>query len=194
MTEQEVLGLQLAAKYPEDKELWQDSLNKYGVNGTLDRLRKKNADNKIGELDCQFIEWIKDKEVDFINEIRKHLADSSTGLNIGNKKIKFTYYGMIFTILTWEGCYVMGKNKQNAPNRISCQKFCDVLLNLKDRLNSGNVRKTIASQTYSYNYYLDIASEEAGRKDNHLPDYAQSLRPVFKNLVHEIRQKLLLRE
>lgn len=192
MTEQELLEVQLAAKYPEDKELWQDSLNKYGVKGTLDRLRKKNADNKIGELDCQFIGWIKEKEVDFSNEIRKHLADSSTGLNIGNQKVKFTYYGMIFTILTWEGCYVRGKNKQNAPNRISCQRFCDKLLNLKDRLNSGNVRKTIASQTYSYNYYLDIASEEAGGKDNRIPDYAQSLRPVFKDLAHEIRQKFLV--
>lgn len=189
-----MLEVQLAAKYPEDKKLWQDSLNKYGVKGTLDRLRKKNADNKIGELDCQFIEWIKEKEVDFSNEIRKHLTDSSTGLNIGNQKVKFTYYGMIYTILTWEGCYVRGKNKQNAPNMISCQRFCSELLNLKDRLNSGNVRKTIVSQTYSYNYYIDIASEEAGGKGNHLPDYAQSLRPVFKDLVHEIKRNFLFRQ
>ena len=187
-----MLEVQLAAKYPEDKKLWQDSLNKYGVKGTLDRLRKKNADNKIGELDCQFIEWIKEKEVDFSNEIRKHLTDSNLGLKIGNQKVKFTYYGMVFTILKWEGCYVRGGNKRNVPNRISYQRFCgDKLLNLKDRLNSGNVRKTIANPMYSYNYYLDIASEAAGEKGNTIPDYALSLRPVFKELSDGIRERFL---
>ena len=85
-----------------------------------------------------------------------------------------------------------GGNKRNVPNRISYQRFCgDKLLNLKDRLNSGNVRKTIANPMYSYNYYLDIASEAAGEKGNTIPDYALSLRPVFKELSDGIRERFL---
>ena len=126
-----------------------------------------------------------------MGKIKDCLADSNLGLKIGNQKVKFTYYGMVFTILKWEGCYVKGGNKRHAPNRISYQRFCGDMLNLKDRLNSGNVRKTIANPMYSYNYYLDIASEEAGEKGNTIPDYAQSLRPVFKKLSDEIRERFL---
>ena len=191
MTELDLLSLQLAKNYPEDKALWHDSMIKYGVNGTLDLLRKYNAGRNRGELNCQFIEWIISREEFFMGKIKDCLADSNLGLKIGNQKVKFTYYGMVFTILKWEGCYVRGGNKRNVPNRISYQRFCGDMLNLKDRLNSGNVRKTIANPMYSYNYYLDIASEAAGEKGNTIPDYALSLRPVFKELSDEIREKFL---
>lgn len=194
MTEQECLLLFLKQQYPIKQEYkqksWEDTLKDYGVKGALDRLRKKNAGENIGELNGQFIEWILRQEIVYSEKIKQRFTDSVMGLKIGNKKIKFTYYGMVFTILTWEGCYLRGKSKCNAPNRISIQKFCgDKLLNLNGKFKSDNVRKTIVNpeSMYIYNYYLCIASEETGEKSNLIPDYARILCPIFKELRNEVR-------
>ncbi len=182
MTEQEVLGLQLAAKYPEDKELWQDSLNKYGVNGTLDRLRKKNADWGRGALDHRFIEWIKKRENEYYTE--------KIGILIKKGKLisKRTLYGMVYKILEWEGCYVRGKSGK--PNRISYQKFCSKeMFNLEDEL-SNNCRKVLAQKNYSYNYYRDLELKQG--ESNREPKSKYDLWLVFKELREDIIKELHL--
>lgn len=187
MTEQELLFLQLAKIYPEDERLWQDSYDKYGMVGTLALFRRKNADRNRGELNCQFIEWILEKEEEYFKKIKGCLADSDMGLKLGNQKVKFTYYGFIYVILKWEGCYVRGKGKRNAPNEISYSKFCcKELLNLQDRLNSNNVRKTLANPVYSHNYLLDFAFQKPNEGNNHLPKPMKKLEPVFKELLHDV--------
>ena len=179
MTEQEMLEVQLAAKYPEDKELWQGYMNKYGVKGTLTRLRQKNADRNRGELNCQFIMWIQSREEEFCQEIKKNQTDEKGKVKISDQKAKFTFYGMLYVILVWDGCYVRGKGRRNAPNEISYNKFCSKeLFNLEGRFNSNNVRKTLVKYS-SFDYLLD-------EDDSHLHYPEKELKPVFNFIQDEI--------
>lgn len=180
MTEQELLLSQLAQRYPEDKELWQGYMNKYGVKGTLTRLRQKNADRNRGELNCQFIMWIQSREEEFCQEIKKNQTDEKGKVKISDQKAKFTFYGMLYVILVWNGCYVRGKGRRNAPNEISYNKFCSKeLFDLQGRLKSKNVRKTLANLLYSHNYLLN-------ENNNRLHGPTKELESVFKFIHAEI--------
>ena len=69
MTEREYLVVQLAKVDPEDKSLSQDSLINMGVKEMRILLRKYNADRNRGELNCQFKEWIIEKEAEYTAKI-----------------------------------------------------------------------------------------------------------------------------
>ena len=163
-----------------EQPLAQSSIDDMGVKEMLRLLRQYNADRNRGELNRRFMEWILESEEKYSKEI-------SNIKMYGNIKNKFTYYGMIFTILKWEGCFVRGNGKQHAPNEITYNMFCgEKLLNLTDRLRSNNVRKTLATSFYSYNYSKDLFVEEKGGKINVNSKYYK-LMPVFKMIAHEIR-------
>jgi hypothetical protein len=180
VTERDLLLSQLAKKYPEDEKLWQETYDKYGKVGTLALFRQKNADRNRGELNCQFIKWILSREDEFCQEIKKYMTDENGKVMISDQKVKFTLYGMLYVILKWEGCYVRGKGKRNAPNEISYNKFCSKeLFDLQGRLKSKNVRKTLANLLYSHNYLLN-------ENNNRLHGPTKELESVFKFIHAEI--------
>ena len=179
MTEREFVVMQLEKKSCPEKPLSQGSMENLGVKEMLQLLRRCNADRNRGELNCRFIEWILEKEFFFCEKI-------SNIYKVGNQKVKFTYYGMIYTILKWEGCYVKGKGKLKALNEISYQKYVgEELLNLENRLESKNVRKTLAGVRYSLNYYFvpdDIKNVYRGDPID------RKLKPVFNEILTAIKE------
>lgn len=179
MTEREFVVMQLEKKSCPEKPLSQGSMENLGVKEMLQLLRRCNADRNRGELNCRFIEWILEKEKFFCEKI-------SNIYKVGNQKVKFTYYGMIYTILKWEGCYVKGKGKLKALNEISYQKYVgEELLNLENRLESKNVRKTLASVRYSLNYYFVPDDINVIYKGDPID---KKLKPVFKEIIVAIKE------
>lgn len=171
--------LQLEQKSCPEKPLSQGSMENLGVKEMLQQLRRYNADRNRGELNCRFIEWILEKEKFFCEQI-------SNIYKVGNQKVKFTYYGMVYTILKWEGCYVKGKGKLRALNEISYQKYVgEKLLNLENRLESKNVRKTLAGVQYSYNYYFVQDDSSVPFRDD--PIYKR-LKPIFIKIIAAIKE------
>ena len=181
MTEREYLVVQLAKVDPEDKSLSQDSLINMGVKEMRILLRKYNADRNRGELNCQFKEWIIEKEAEYTAKI-------ANIYKVGNHKVQLAYYGMIYTILYHAGCYLKGKNSN--PIFISRDRYCEEL-NLVDRLGSQNVRKTIANSFYGHNYVLVIAARENGEKVRGYDPTLTKLEPIFKELANEVKDRFL---
>ena len=180
VNERKLIKLQLEQCCPEDKSLSQGSMENLGVKELLQLLRRHNADRNRGELNYRFIEWILNNEHIYCEKI-------SNIYKVGNQKVKFTYYGMVFTILKWEGCYVKGKGKQEALNDISYQKYVgEELLNLENRLKSKNVRKTLAGVQYSYNYYLIKDDSDDPFRDDRI---YKELKPIFTEIIAAIREK-----
>jgi len=185
VTEREYVRMQVAGgKYPENQgknpqKLAADSLDNMGVTELLKLVRQYNADRNRGELNYQFIEWIKQNET-------RYSAKIADVFKIGNRAVQFTYYGMIYTILKWEGCYVKGDGKHKAPNHISYDAYCGELLNLTRRFDSGNVRKTL-KKNYSHNYYLDIEREREGLAINRNSVHYKLI-PVFEEIVNGIKE------
>lgn len=180
MTNREFLIEWFSLNHPEESELVQSFMDK-GVNEILCLIRKYNFGRNHGELDCRFIKWILDHEKVYHEEIRNILK-------IGDTKVQFTYFGMIFTILKWEGCYVRGKGKKQTPNEISYREFCGELLNLTDRLKSNNVRKTLATPVYSVNYPKDIIRKKNGEKFKQ--PYKGKLETVYLKILYDMRKEL----
>lgn len=60
----------------------------------------------------------------------------------GAHKVKYMYYGIIYTILKYNGFFFLGKNK--SPINITCNKYCKLFL-----LN----RKTLSNEVYSFDFY-----------------------------------------
>lgn len=170
--------MQLAKMYPEDKSLSQDSLENLGVKEMHIRLRQCNAARNYGEFNEQFQEWILDNEQNYSKKI-------SDIYKVGNHKVKLAYYGMVYTIITYTGCYLKGKN--SSPIDISRTKYCE-LLKLNERLSSKNVRKTIKNAFYSHNYYLAIAECKEARGKSQAPVLTQ-LEPIFEEIANEIRKR-----
>lgn len=142
-------------------------------------LRKYNAGRNRGELNCQFKEWI-------INNEAVYSAKIADIYKVGYHKVQLAYYGMVFTILKWTGCYHLGK--RGLPLIISLDRYCKEL-NLNKRLKSNNVRKTLANPFYGHNYLIRMASKEKGRvKAIPLLD---SLEPIFKSLYRAIIDSFL---
>lgn len=144
-------------------------------------LRKYNADRNRGELNCQFKEWIIEKEEEYTAKI-------ANIYKVGNHKVQLAYYGMVYTILKWSGCYLIGK--KNSPIGITHNRYCTEL-SLTDRLKSKNARKVLADCFYGHNYFLRIASKVD--KDNKVtvPFVLDALEPVFTSLANEIKKIFL---
>lgn len=145
-------------------------------------LRKYNADRKRGELNCQFKEWICVQEAVFTAKI----ADF---YKVGKHKQQLAYYGMVYTILKWTGCYLLGK--KSSPIGITHNRYCEELC-LTDRLESNNVRKTLAKAFYSDKYFLRIATKENNGSVDRTSPELEALEPVFKELYDEIIKNFLL--
>lgn len=177
MTERDILLMQVENN-PEDKKLATNCLENMGVKELRDYLRKCNAARSVGEFNEQFWKWIITNETKYSKQI-------SAVLQYGNHKIKLAYYGMVYTILGYMGCYIRGKN--SSPIGITRSKYCSCL-NLGERLGSNNVRKAIANNFYAHDYFLTIESFNNGEK----PLVATELRnmePIFKELSNEIKSK-----
>lgn len=181
MTERKLWELQVAKYYPEDKKLATNSLENMGVREIREYLRKCNAARNRGELNAQFSGWI-------VNNEYKYTTKIFNIYRVGNHKIKLTYYGMIYTILEYAGCYLRGKS--STPIGITHNKYC-TLLNLQYRLNSNNVRKAIADDFYGHNYLLAIAKRKNGVKQCTSPILMQ-LESVFSELFYEIEKEFLI--
>lgn len=173
--------VQLAKVDPEDKSLSQDSLINMGVKEMRILLRKYNADRNRGEFNCPFKEWIKEKEVEYTEKI----ADI---FKVGNHKVQLTYYGMVYTILEWTGCYLLGKKR--SPIGITRNRYCTEL-SLTDRLKSKNVRKALADNFYGHNYILRIESKANNERVVKTFPELDALEPVFTSLANEIKEKFL---
>lgn len=145
-------------------------------------LRKYNADRKRGELNCQFKEWICGQEAVFTAKI----ADI---YKVGKHKQQLAYYGMVYTILKWTGCYLLGK--KSSPIGITHNRYCEELC-LTDRLESNNVRKALAKAFYSDKYFLRIAAKENNGSVERTSPELEDLEPVFKELYDEIIKNFLL--
>lgn len=172
-----IKNLILLANAKVDDPIMQDMIE-LEIGKRLHCLRRENADRNRGELNCQFIDWIINNEKLFIEKI-------SDIYKVGNQKVKYTYYGMIYTILEWEGCYVRGRGKSEAPNKISYRDYCGKYLKLTDRFKSNNVRKTLAEK-YSHNYYLDIARRENSEVINRTSIFYK-LESVFAEILSAIK-------
>ena len=182
MTDREFTIKWFVQNHPEEKELVQSFMDK-GVKEILRLIRIFNASRNRGELNSQFIEWILEQEKIYHEQIRNVIK-------LDDQKVRFTYFSMIFTILTWEGCYIRGKGKKHAPNIISYSKFCgSLVLNLQDRLESGNVRKALAAGVYSINYLKNHLREKNGEKV--LRQYGSKLEEICLKIAKEMRQKFL---
>lgn len=166
---------------PEDKSLSQGSLDNMSVTEMRILLRKYNAGRNRAELNCQFKEWIINKEAKFTKKI-------SNFDEVGNHhKVKLVYYGMVFTILENAGCYLKGKSSN--PIGITRNRYC-IELKLEDRLKSRNVRKAIANGIYSHNYMLAIAERENGEKHPGY-DLLKKLEPIFTEISDELKEKFI---
>ena len=109
--------LMQAAKYdPEDKKLAAVSLENMGVKELREYSRKCNAARNRGELNEQFREWITRTEDVYHEKI-------ANIYKVGNHKVQLAYYGMMYTILNYSGCYIMGKN--STPICISRKRYCE---------------------------------------------------------------------
>ncbi len=158
----------------------QDSLNNMGVKEIRFQLRKCNAARNKGELNEQFSEWIVELEKKF----HKKIADI---LKVGNHKVQLTYYGMIYTILVYAGCYLTGKN--SSPIGITRTKYCS-LLKLEERLKSNNIRKTIAKNFYAHDYMITIARRKKNQNVPNLGNDLIQLEPIFEDIDNEVRRYL----
>jgi len=172
--------MQVARYHPEDKKLATNSLENMGVKEIREYLRQCNAARNRGELNEQFREWILDKEQFFSNKI-------ANIYKVGNHKVQLAYFGMIYTILEYAGCYLRGKN--SSPIGITRNRYCSEL-KLKDRLKSGNVRKAIADDFYGHNYVLAIAERENGEKRRTDPILLQ-LELIFLEIAYEVKKRFL---
>ena len=178
MTEREFLVLQLANVDPEYKPLSQGSLENMGVREMLVRLRKYNAGRNRGELNFQFKEWIVTNEAVYTAKI----ADF---YKVGKHRQQLAYYGMVYTILMWTGCYLLGK--KSSPIGITHNRYCEELC-LTDRLKSNNARKTLAKAFYRHNYFPIIAAKANNERVVGTPPELEALEPVFEELCKEIKQ------
>ena len=165
------------AKYPEENAFSQDSLNNVNEESLLKILRIRNAGRNRGELNDQFQEWILNNEAKYIQKI-------SGIFIVGTHKVKLTYYGMIYTILEWRGCFLRGS--RGMPNRISRSKFCSYL-NLEVKLKSKNIRKVLADEFYGYNYLVNDGLAK-GIKD---AKTINQLNPIFQELANEVENIFL---
>ena len=173
--------VQLAKVDPEDKSLSQDSLINMGVKEMRILLRKYNADRNRGELNCQFKEWIIEKEAEYTAKI-------ANIYKVGNHKVQLAYYGMVYTILEWTGCYLLGK--KSSPIGITRNRYCTEL-SITDRLKSKNVRKALADYFYGHNYILRIASKANNEHVASTLPVLDALEPVFTSLADEIKENFL---
>lgn len=158
---------------PEDKSLSHDSLKNMGVKELLILLRKYNADRNHGELNCQFKEWIIKKEAVYTAKI----ADI---YKVGKHKVQLTYFGMIYTILMWSGCYLFGK--KSTPIGITRSRYCDEL-QLANRLKSNNVRKALADPFYAHDYFVEA--------NVNIDPVLVALEPVFRSLTKEVEDAFI---
>ena len=180
MTERELRMRQVAKYYPKDRKNAPHSIDNMGVKEIRDYLRKCNAARNRRELNEQFKEWIVEKEINF----RLKIANI---YKVGNHKVQLVYFGMIYTILDYAGCYLKGK--RDNPIGITHNRFCSEF-KLQDRLKSGNVRKAIAKDIYGHNYVLAIAERENGEKHKIDPLLVQ-LEPIFIEIANEIKRIFL---
>lgn len=144
-------------------------------------LRKYNAERNCGELNIQFKEWIIGNEAVYTAKI--------AGIyKVGNHKLKLAYYGMVYTILMWTGCYLLGK--KSSPIGITHNRYCEELC-LTDRLKSNNARKALANSFYGHNYFLRIGSK--ANKERVVGTFPEldALESVFNQLNDEIRKYFL---
>ena len=182
MTEREFLKELVAVESDEnnqeDKKLATDFLDNLGVKELLSALRKKNATCHRGEFSQSLRELIITKEEYYHNEI-------ANTLKVGNHKVRLTYYGIVYNILKYKGCYLKGKN--SSPIGITYKKYCG-LLQLEDRLKSNNVRKTIANDVYSQNYLLTSAEREKGKKVSGDTPMLRNLENITKRIAYDIEQ------
>ena len=168
-----------AAKYdPEDKKLAAVSLENMGVKELREYSRKCNAARNRGELNEQFREWIIGTEDVYHEKI-------ANIYKVGNHKVQLAYYGMMYTILNYSGCYIMGRN--STPICISRKRYCEEL-KLNDRLGSNNIRNAIAVGFYSHNYALVIAARKNGEKVLVGNKTLIQLEPIFTELANEVRK------
>lgn len=168
--------MQVAWNHPEDKKLATNSLENMGVKELHQYLRKCNADRNRGELNEQFSEWILSNEQFYCSKI-------SNIYKVGYHKVQLAYYGMIYTILDYAGCYLIGTSSN--PIGITRNRYCKEL-KLINRLQSNNVRKTIADDFYGHNYVLAIAAREKGEKILIDPILVK-LESVFAEIFHNIK-------
>ena len=181
MTELKFEVLQLANVDPEYKPLSQGSLEDMRVKQMLVRLRKYNAGRNRGELNFQFKEWIFCHEAVYTAKI----ADIYT---VGKHKQQLAYYGMIYTILKWTGCYLLGK--KSSPIGITHNRYCEELC-LTDRLKSNNARKALADNFYGHNYFPIIEAKANNERVVGTSPELDALEPVFEELFYAIRKKFL---
>ena len=173
--------LQVAKYCPEEGKLATNSLENMGVKELQEYLRKCNAARNRGELNEQFREWILDKEAEYTAKI----ADI---YKVGNHKVQLAYYGMVYTILKWTGCYLCGK--KNSPIGITRNRYCTEL-SITDRLKSNNARKALADCFYGHNYFLRIASKANNERVVSTLPVLDALEAVFTSLADEIKENFL---
>lgn len=176
MTEIEVLSGLVEKNTGDGKLGTTNFLENRCVKEYRDYLRKCNAAQNRGEFSEQLQEWILNKEPQYREEISGILKE-------GNHKVLLAYYGMVYTILEYTGCYLKGKN--SSPICITRSKYCSCL-KLEERLKSKNVRKAIAGNFYGHKYHITIASRKNGDKVVGVDSKLKDMEPIFEKLANEI--------
>lgn len=95
----------------------------------------KNFSLSKGELTEELQSWIRENYIKYKNKIASIMGK-------GTRKTEYMYYGMVFTILQYNGFFFVGKN--GTPVNITCCKYCQLF-----KLN----RKTLNSEVYTYDFY-----------------------------------------
>ena len=136
-------------------------------------LRKSNFERKRGEFNTQFIQWLHDNEQAFRNKIQKAIH------NYSDNKARCAYYGIIHNIITYFGCYLLGKN--STPIEISYRKYCEVL-----GFPAENMRKTLTIKLYGHDYMGTIIKRKKKKPVNVPYREYEILEPICENIANEI--------
>lgn len=112
-----------------------------------------------GELTEELQSWIKQL-------YEKYSPKLASNMGRGTQKVRLMYYGMVYTILQFNGFFLLGKN--GTPINITCCKYCQLF-----KLN----RKSLSSDTYMYNFY-NLNDETDSKSWMRTYNFGE-LKPVF---------------
>lgn len=141
MANERILLERLARLNPNDKCVLQDDCKVVWERDIQRIFQKKNCSGGVGHLSEELQSWIK-------NNIRKYSIKLTSAMVKEDSRVRYMYFGMIYTIFQYNGFYLLGKN--NNPVNITCNKYCQLL---------GLNRKTLSREIYSFDFYEEIELE-----------------------------------
>jgi len=172
-------------KYKEVPSDIQDCINNGSAADIRKLIRRINLRNNRIELNDKLKTVITHKEREFAIIISQATEDKKKHIRgLSYHKSCLVYYGMVYRILEWFGCYLYGKD-ETSPIGITHSRFCQEL-SLQDRLGTKNLRKSINSEKYGFNYQRRILEAGNGKnKENEFkmrdPEH-YALEPVYLKL------------